>query len=71
MGLDVVGESLETGEALIQVAVNADMTEFPALEAGFMVLKVVMDEGCVMVATGPPDFCASDSNFFFFDQGRQ
>ena len=34
-------ESLETGGALIQVAVDANITEFPALEAGFMVLKVV------------------------------
>ena len=64
----MVRESLETGGALIQVAVDADMTELPILEAGFVVLEVVMDKGCVMVATGPPDFCASDSNFFFFGQ---
>ena len=69
MGLDVAGGSLETGGALIQVAVDVDMTEFPALEAGLVVTGVVTGKGCVMVAASPPDFSASDSDFFFGQRG--
>ena len=65
----MTGGSLETGGALIQVAVDVDMTEFPALEAGLVVAGMVTSEGCVVVAAGPPDFGVSDSNLFFIGQG--
>ena len=58
-------ESLKAGEALIQVAVDADVTEFPALEAGLVIAGVVMSKGYVMVAASPPDFGVSEGNFFF------
>ena len=64
----MAGGSLETCVALIKVAVDIDMTEFPALEAGLVVMRVVMGEGCIVITAGPPDFGVSDSNFFFFGQ---
>ena len=45
------------------MAVDANVFEFSALEAGFMVIGVVMSEGCIIVAASPPNFCASDSGF--------
>ena len=65
----MAGGSLETGGALIEVTVDADVTEFPALKAGLMITGVVASEGCVVVAAGPPDFSVSDSGFLFFGQG--
>ena len=70
MGLDMAGGSLETGGALVQVAIDADVAKFPALEAGLMITGMVMGEGCVMVTAGSPDFGVSDGNFFFLGQGR-
>ena len=49
---------------MVQVAVDADVLESPVLEVGLVIAKVVTGEGCVMVAASPPDFCASDGNFF-------
>ena len=63
--------SLQTGGVLIQVAVDMDVSKFPVLKAGFVVIGVVTGEGYVMVTAGPPDFGTSDSDFFFFGQGRQ
>ena len=60
--------SLETGGALIEVAVNVDVAEFPALEAGFVITRVVMGKGCIVVAASPPDFSMGDSDFFFLGQ---
>ena len=47
-----------------------DMPEFPALEAGLMILGVVMSKGGVMVAAGPPDFGVLEGSFFIFGQRR-
>ena len=58
--------SLETGRAFVEVAIDVDMTKFPALEAGLVIMKVVVSGGCVMVAAGPPDLGASEGDFFFF-----
>ena len=69
VGLDVTRGSPETDGALIQGAVDADMPELPALKAGLIVSGVVMDERCVMVTTGPPDFGVLKSSFFFSGQG--
>ena len=60
---------LKAGGTLIQMTIDADVTEFPALEAGFVITEMVTSEGCIMVTAGPPDFCASISGFFFFGQG--
>ena len=68
-GLDMARGSLEAGGALIQVAVDVDVSEFPVLEAGLMIAGVVMSEGHVMVTAYPPNFCVSDGDFLFFGQG--
>ena len=60
--------SSETGGAFIQMAVDADVTKFPALETGFMITGVVTGEGYIMVTAGPPNFGVSDHSFFFFGQ---
>ena len=57
-GLDVAGGSLKAGGAFIEGAVDANVSEFPALEAGFVVSGMVMGEGSIMVTAGPPDFGA-------------
>ena len=41
VGLDVAGRSSETGGAFIEGTIDANVSEFPALEAGFMVSGVV------------------------------
>ena len=69
MGLDMAGGSLEAGGALRKVIINADMTKFPALKAGLMVVGVVTSEGSIMVTASPPDFRASNGSFLFFGQG--
>ena len=48
------------------MAVDVDVSEFPALKAGFMVVRVVMGEGHV-VAVSPSDFCVSDHILLFLD----
>ena len=53
------------------MTVDVDMSKLPVLEAGFMVMGVVMDEGCVVVAASPPDFCVGEGSFFFLDQRGQ
>ena len=71
MGLDMVRGSLKASGALVQIAVDMNVTKFSALEAGLMIMEVVTSEGCIVIAAGPPDFCASDSDFFFFGQRGQ
>ena len=68
MGLDVARRSPKTDRALVQMAVDTDMSELPALEAGFMIVRVVMGKGCVMVSASLPDFSVSHSGFFLFSQ---
>ena len=69
--LDMARGSLEAGGALIEVAINMDVAEFPVLEAGLMVAGVVMSKGCIMVIASPPDFSVSNGSFLFFGQGRR
>ena len=59
----------ETGGALIEGTIDADVSKFPALEAGFMVLGMVVRQRGVMVAASPPNFGAFQGGFFFFSQG--
>ena len=49
------------------MTIDMDVTEFPRLEAGFMVMRVVMSKGCIVVTASPPDFSTDDHGFFFFD----
>ena len=65
----MAGGSLETGGALVQVAIDVDVAEFPALEAGLVIAGVVISKGCVVVTASPPDFGAGDCSLFFFGQG--
>ena len=69
MGLDMARQSLETSGALIKVAIDVDMTEFPALETDLMVAGMISSKGHVMVTASLPDFSVGDSNFLFFGQG--
>ena len=63
--LDMTRGGFETDGALIEMAVDADMTEFPALEAGFMIARVVSSKGYVMAAASPPDFSTGEGDFLF------
>ena len=69
-GLDMAGGSPKAGGAFVQGTVDADVSEFPALEAGFMVSGVVTSEGGIVATASPPDFGVFKSGFFFFGQGR-
>ena len=71
VGLDIAKRSLKASGALIQVAVDTNVTKFSALEAGLVIMEVITGKGCIMVAADPPDFCVSDGDFFFFGQRRQ
>ena len=66
MGLDMARGGPETDGVFVKVAVDANVTKFPALETGLMVTGVVTSEGYVMVTAGPPDFSVSEGDFFFF-----
>ena len=70
MGLNVAWGSLETCGALVQMAVNVNVSKFPALETGFMVTGVVMNKGHIVVAAGLLDFYVSDGYCFLFGQRR-
>ena len=63
--LDVTGGPLETSGAFVEGAIDANMSEFPALEAGFMITRVVLGQRGVVVTTGPPDVGAFQGDFFF------
>ena len=67
-GLDMARGSLKAGGALVEVTVDVDVSRFPALKAGFMVLGVVIGKGCIIVATSPPDLSVSDNNLLFCGQ---
>ena len=68
-GLDVAGGPFETGGALIEGAVDMDVSEFPAVKASFVVTGMVTGQGDVVVTAGPPDISAFQGDFFFFSQG--
>ena len=63
--------SFETGGTFVQGAIDVDVSEFPALEAGFMVSGVISREGSIMVTAGPPNFGVFQGGFFFFGQRGQ
>ena len=68
LGLDMARGSLETSGAFVEMTIDADVAEFPALETGFMVAGMVTSERYIMVTAGPPDFSVSEGNFFFLGQ---
>ena len=51
--------------------VDTDIPEFPALEAGLIVLGMVVGKGHVMVTACPPDLSVNEGDVFFLGQGRQ
>ena len=59
----------QTGRAFIEMVVDADVVEFPVLEAGFMVIGMVMGKRCIVVAICPPDFSMGKGVMFLFCQG--
>ena len=69
-GLDMTWGSLKASGALIEVTVDVNVAKFPVLETGFVVMRVVTGERCVVVAACPPDFSVSDSNLFLLGQRR-
>ena len=71
MGLNVTGGPFETSGAFVEGAVDANVSEFPALEAGLMVSRVVTRQGGVMVTASPSNVGAFQGDFFFFGQGRR
>ena len=64
--LNMARGSSETNRTLVQEAVDVNVSEFPALEAGFMVSGMITDEGCIMVTADPPDFCVFKGGLFVF-----
>ena len=59
MDLDMARGSLKASGALVQVAVDVDVSKFPALEVGFVVLGVVTGkmsypQNCVKFNSGSP-----------------
>ena len=56
----------DTDRVLVKVTVDMDVTEFPALEAGLVIVEVVMGQGYVIVTAGPPDFSMGEGDFFLF-----
>ena len=66
----MAGGSLKAGGALVEMTIDMDISKFPVLEAGFMILGMVTGKEGVIVAASSSDFSVSDSNFFFFCQRR-
>ena len=66
MGLDMARGGFKTGGALIEGAVDVNVSKFPALEAGFVVSGMVVRQGSVMVAASPPNFSAFQGGFLSF-----
>ena len=66
--MDMIRGGLKAGGALIQMAVNVDVPKFPVLEAGLIVMEVVMGKGCIIVAASPPDLSVGDGNLFFLGE---
>ena len=52
------------------MAIDMDVSKFPVLKAGLIVVGVIMGRGYVMVTTCPPDLSASKGVMFFLSQGR-
>ena len=67
--MDVTGGPLETSGALVKWAIDADVSEFPAVKAGLMVSGMVTGQGDVMVTAGPPDVGMFQGGLFLFSQG--
>ena len=69
VGLDMTRGSSEAGGTFVQEAVDVDVSKFPALEAGFVVSRVVSGKGGIMVAACPPYFGVFEGDFFCSGQG--
>ena len=69
--LEMTRGSFKTDGALVEAAVDMDVSKFPTLEAGLIVVRVALSKGCVIVTAGLPDFGVSDSDLFFLSQRGQ
>ena len=69
-GLDMARGSLKTGGALVKTIVDMNVSKLPALEAGFIVERMVASERHIVIAACPLDFGMSDSDLFFLDKRR-
>ena len=69
--LDVSRRGFETDGAFVETAVDVNVSELLALEADFIVMWVIVDKGCIVIAACPLDFSMSDGNLFLLGQGRQ
>ena len=69
-GLDMARGSLKTGGPLVKTIVDMNMSEFSALEVGFIVARMVASETHIVIAACPLDFGMSDSDLFFLDERR-
>ena len=67
-GLNVARGPLETSGAFVEGAVDVDVSEFPTLKTGFMVMRVILRQGGIMVTASPPDVGTFQDDFFFFGQ---
>ena len=70
VGMNMTQRGFKAGGTLVKVTVNADMSEFPALKAGFIIVEVVTGKGCVMVTTCPSNLSAGKGVMFLLGQGR-
>ena len=56
VGLNMTRGGMETGWALIEVAVDLDIFKLLTLETSLIVTQVITSKGCIMVAACSPDF---------------
>ena len=68
VGLDMARGSFKTGGAFVQGAIDTDVSELPAFEAGLMVSRVISGEGSIMVTASPPNVGTFQGDFFFLGQ---
>ena len=70
VGLDMARGSFETDGIFVKTAVMMNVSKLLALEAGLVVVEMIMGEEYIMVAICPLDFGVSDGNLLFQGQGK-
>ena len=71
VGLDMTWGGLETGGAFIEMIVNMDVSKLPTLEAGLIIVEMVMGKRYIMVTAGPPDLNMGEGIIFCLSQERR
>ena len=46
---------LKAGGALVEMTVDMNVSEFPTLKAGLIVVGMVIGQRCIMITASPPD----------------